>query len=85
MSYIQVINHIQKVLNQCGDSVILSPTGLQILSETGQMSIEIRRVSIMQQNNCCVIPPPSPSCNDNPENKYWVNRIRISQIGRAHV
>ncbi len=73
MSYIQVIRYIQKTLNDCGDPVIFTPTGQQTMSETGQMSIEIKR-----QNDCCEIPPPSPICNDNPDDKYLVNRIPIS-------
>ena len=78
MSYAQVIRQIQKIMNNCGDPVILTMTGEQIMSESGQMSIEIERVLIKRQNNCCVIPPPNPTCNDNPDDKYWVNRIRIS-------
>jgi len=78
MSYTQVIKHIQKILNQCGDSVILTPTGNQTLSESGQMTIEINKVLIMRQNDCCIIPPPSPTCDNNPNDKYWINRIRIS-------
>lgn len=78
MSYTLVIRHIQKILNKCGDPVILSQTGQQTMSENGQMSIEIKRVLIMKQNLCCAIPPPSPTCNENPQDKYWINRIRIS-------
>ena len=77
MSYSQVIRHVQKILNECGDPVILNPTGQQ-MSESGQMSIEIRKVLILRKNNCCELPQPSPICSDNPEDKYWINRIRIS-------
>lgn len=79
MSYIQVIRHIQRVLNQCGDSVILMPTGMQTFSDPGIMSIEINRVTILRQNNCFAVQPPIPSSGNNPVNGYWVNRIRISQ------
>lgn len=78
MSYILVIRHVQRILNQCGDPVVLSTTGFQTMSESGQMSIELKRVLILKQNNCCTIQPPMPLCNDNPEDHYWINRIRIS-------
>lgn len=78
MSYHLVIRHIQKVLNQCGDPVVLIPTGPMVMQENGKMSIEIRRAAILRKNNCCTMAPPYPMCNDNPEDKYWVNRIRIS-------
>ncbi|WP_411811952.1 hypothetical protein ACLB9Y_00935 [Chryseobacterium scophthalmum] len=79
MSYKLIIRHIQNILNQCGDPVNLTPTGLQTMSEPGQMSIEIKRTLIMRQNKCCAIQPPVPVCRDNPEDRYWINRIRISQ------
>jgi hypothetical protein len=78
MNYTAVINHIQRILNNCGDPVILTPTGKHAPHDSGQISIEIRKVAILQQNNCCTIPPPSPSCADNPVDKYWINHVRIS-------
>ncbi|BFO68081.1 hypothetical protein [Chryseobacterium sp. KCF3-3] len=79
MSYTLVIEHIQKILNQCNDPVNLIPTGRQTMSETGDMSIEIEKALIMKQNMCCSILPPSSICSDNPEDKYLINRIRISK------
>ena len=78
MSYYQVIDHIQKVMNSCGDPVRLIMTGTQTIHESGQMSIEIKAVQILRKNNCCVIPAPQPICSENQDEKYWVNRIRIS-------
>lgn len=78
MSYTAVINHIQRVLNNCGDPVILIQTGIQTPHDSGQTSIEVHRVTILRQNNCCTIPTPTPSSKDNPANSYWINRIRIS-------
>ena len=78
MSYQMVISHIQRILNKCGDPVVLIPTGNQLLHESGRMVIEIRRVTILRKNNCCTMPPPMPICADNPPDEYWINRIRIS-------
>jgi len=78
MSYTQVIRHIQNILNQCGDPVNLRPTGQQVMGDSLHMVIEISRVLIKKQNKCCSIPPPSPACNENPDDSYWINRIRIS-------
>lgn len=78
MSYSKVIKHIEKILNQCGDPVRLIPTGQKTMSETGNMSIEINKAQIQRQNKCFQIPSPSPNCNSNPEDTYWINRIRIS-------
>lgn len=79
MSYKLVIRHIQNILNQCGDSVNLIPTGQQVESDTGQVSIEVKSTLIMRQNKYCAIPPPSPFYSHDPEDKYSINRIRISQ------
>ena len=78
MSYALIIRHIQRIFNQCGDPVILMPTGQKILAENGQLLIEIRKVLIMRKNNCCTIPSPTPCSSDNPPDKYWINRIRVS-------
>lgn len=78
MSYSAVISHIQMVLNNCGDPVILTPTGNQTMDDKGNMSIEIRRAYVLRQNKCCVIPRPIPTCSENPQYKWCINRIRIS-------
>ena len=78
MSYSLVINHIQSVLNACGDSIQIIPLGQPVPHESGHMSIEIQKTYILRQNRCCAIPPPSPMCTDNPIDKYCINRIRIS-------
>jgi hypothetical protein len=79
MSYSMVINHFQRVLNSCGDSVILTPTGAT--SHNGhKMIVEIEKVKIQVRNNCCEnVPPPSPECTNNPPSHYWVNRIRFTR------
>ncbi len=79
MSYIDVIRHIQRILNNCGDPVILSPTGQSAMHDSGHISIEIKTVGILRQNNCCNLPIPSPLSVENPPNKFLINRIRISQ------
>ena len=78
MSYTQVITHLQSIMNQCGDPVVFRPTGQKVIAEPGQITIEINKVVIRKQNNCYLVLPPTPRCNDNPEDGYWVNRIRIS-------
>jgi hypothetical protein len=79
MSFVQVISHIQNILNHCGDPIILNPTGVISSIENGNISIEINKVLIMRKNKCFEIPTPSTLCNENPDDKYWINRIRISQ------
>ena len=80
MSYSSVISHIQKVLNDCGDNVVLTPKGEPAPSQvSGQFTIEIRKVAILRQNKCCTLPTPTQLCSDNPADKYWINRIRISK------
>jgi hypothetical protein len=79
MGYIQIIRHIETTLNQCGDLIVFEPTGDQVMSsEYMQMSIEIKNVLIKRENNCGTVARPSPMSNNNPPDKYWVNRIRIS-------
>jgi len=78
MSYTQVIRHVQRILNQCGDPVILSLTGDQVMGDPSQMTLGIDRVFIKKQNNNFTIPAPSLTCTENPDGGFWINRIRIS-------
>lgn len=78
MSYLQVINPIQSLLNNCGELVLLTPIGNQSPHEGGQMTIEFCRIKVLRQNNCCNISTPISTCANNPLNGYWVNRIRLS-------
>lgn len=78
MGYTLVIKHIQTILNQCGDTVNLKQTGQQTVGDTGDMSVEVNRTFIMRQNKCCAVPRPSPFYSHDPEDKYSINRIRIS-------
>lgn len=79
MSHNLVISHIQKVLNNCGDDVRLVSTGAITNSEMpGNLSIEIRPVRIKKHNDNFPVPPPQPMCQDDDEDTYAINRIRIS-------
>ena len=78
MSYIRVIRHLETIMNQCGDPVVFRPTGQKIMAEPGQITVEINTVLIRKQNNCFLTLPPTARCQNNPEDGYWVNRIRIS-------
>ncbi len=79
MSHIQVINHIQTVLNNCGDNVRLVPTGAVTNSERpGHLSIEVRQVQIKKHNKNFQVPPPQPMNQDDLDDNYTINRIRIS-------
>jgi hypothetical protein len=78
MSYVSVIRHIETILNECDDFVVFVPTGSQTMSsEHMSMSVEIENVLIKRQNRCGIVAQPSPMRNNNPPDKYWVNRIRI--------
>ena len=79
MSYLKVIKHIQRVLNRCGDPVILNPTGTMTPSSifVGSMTVEIQKVRIKQQNDCCLLPKPVPMCSDNPPGYYCINIVYI--------
>jgi len=77
MSYLAVLNHIERIINQCGDNISIIPNGNQILNENAEMSIKINPIEILRQNKYFVIPPPTPICNDNPNDKYWINMVRI--------
>ncbi|WP_298152230.1 hypothetical protein [Flavobacterium sp.] len=79
MSHTLVLNHLQRVLNLCGDNVRLIPTGDVVNSEMpGHLSVEIRPVRIKKHNNNCSVPPPQPMCQDDKEDSYAINRVRIS-------
>lgn len=78
MSYIRVIRHIETILNQCGDSIVFIPTGSQTIGSGNRMSIEIEDILIKRQNRCGIVSQPSPLSNNNPPDKYLINRIRIT-------
>jgi len=78
MSYTLVLSHIEKVFHQCGDNISIIQTGNQVISENGDMSIEIQKIAILKQNNCCCLPSPFPECSNQSQDKYWINRVRIS-------
>ena len=76
MNYSLVIQHIQKVLNKCGDNVLFKSTGSTANFDT-DISIEIETTNILKKNKCCEISEPLPLCKEE-EEKYKINRIRIS-------
>ena len=78
MSISRVINHMQRVLSQCGDPVFFQPTGQTAMADPGNLTVEINKVLLKRQNNCFILPIPYPACRENPDDGYWVNRIRIS-------
>lgn len=75
-----VIEHIQRILKQCGDSVILQPTGGSVVQgdHNTDIAFTIKDTLVLAQNSCCTIPSPTPMRRDNPEGKYWINVVRIS-------
>lgn len=81
MSYYRVLQHIEQVLNSCGDTVNLIPTGNTVPStqSIGSLSIEIEEVYILKQNNCFSISCPNPTSNENSDTKWKINRIRVSE------
>jgi hypothetical protein len=55
MSYFDVIKHIEKILNKCGDAVIIEIVGTPVPATiSGQSIIEIKRVSILQKINVVI-------------------------------
>lgn len=78
MSIMLVIDHIQHILNECGDPVILTPIGQPMQGQNGNWVIELEKTFVLRRNKCCELPPTNPMCKDNPEDSYCINRIRIS-------
>lgn len=69
-----VLNQISKVLsNMCGQSITLVPTEKQCINENGKYSIEIKEISIPNT----AISQPNPSCPQDTDGFYKVNRIRL--------
>jgi hypothetical protein len=59
MSYVQVICHIERILNDCGDPVRFTPTGWKLLnSPASLMAVEVMRVDILRTNDCFPLPRP---------------------------
>jgi hypothetical protein len=78
MSYVQVIRHIERILNSCGDPVRFTPTGRKLLNSTASlMAVEVMKVDILRMNDCFTLPPPiSPYAHHRP-GLYAVNIIHI--------
>lgn len=80
MSYSLVINHINKVLNECGNNIHLVPTGVITISAIkSDLSIEIVTEVIKAKNLCFEIKRPIPRNPKTPPERYSINRIRISK------
>jgi len=62
MNNFLVIEHIEKILNNCGDNVFISPTG-NIVNANTDISIEIKDVEIYANDKCFVISEPFPKSN----------------------
>ena len=78
MSYVQVIRHLEQILNACGDPVRFTPTGRKMLDQaTGQMAVEVMKVNLQRTNDCFTLPPPVPPYAHNPAGGYTVNIIHI--------
>jgi len=78
MSYLQVIRHIEQVLNGCGDPVRFTPTGRKLLNAvTALMAVEVMRVDIMRENECFAVPPPVPAYAHNRAGRYAVNIVHV--------
>lgn len=71
-----LLNQVSKVLSDlCKQTIALVPTGNQCLNENGKVSIEIHEVNIPDS----IISEPNPSCPQNPDGIYKVNRIRLGK------
>lgn len=71
-----LLNQVSKVLyDLCKQTIALVPTGNQCLNENGKVSIEIHEVNIPDS----IISQPNPSCPQNPDGIYKVNRIRLGK------
>ncbi|SHM23854.1 hypothetical protein [Hymenobacter psychrotolerans] len=78
MSYLQVIRHIEQILNGCGDPIRFTPTGRKMLDQaTMQMAVEVMKVDIQRTNDCFTLPPPVPPYAHNRPGLYTVNIIHI--------
>lgn len=81
MSYQNILLQIQSILNKCGDKVIITAIDEPVLSNQfmDNLSIPIEPVNVLKTNNCFSIQIPNPICQVNPDNGYFINRIRISK------
>ena len=73
MNYSLVIHHIQKVLNKCGDNVLFKTASFDT-----DISIEIETTNILKENKCCEISELLQLCKEEQDEKYKINRSRIS-------
>ena len=79
MSYVQVIRHIERILNSCGDPVRFTPTGRKLLdATTRQMAVEVTKADIQRTNDYFTLPLPVPLYVHNRPGLYTVNIIHIS-------
>ncbi|WP_149208052.1 hypothetical protein [Flavobacterium johnsoniae] len=79
MSQSAVLKHIEKILNNMGNSVHISTTGNFTNSENGDISIEIKPINISSSFNEFLLPIPKPQNKiDIDTNTYSINRVRIS-------
>lgn len=74
----QVVKDFQKILNKIGDPIILNPTGESMINENNHYSIELKETYLLKENSNFEIPKPIPTCSTDSEEKYKINRIRIS-------
>ena len=78
MSYVQVIRHIERILNGCGDPVRFTPTGQKLLDAGRmQMAVELVRTDIQRSNDCFTLLPLVPPYAHNRTGLYTVNIIHI--------
>lgn len=80
MSYRIILRQIEKVLNDCGDNIKLTPTGNETPSTEfiGKLSIAIVETYISKENSCFKLGKPFPESSKNTDDKICINRIRIS-------
>ena len=80
MSYRLILRQLEKVLNECGDNIKLTPTGNETPSTEfiGKLSIEIVEAYISKETKCFKLGKQFPESYKNTDDKICINRIRIS-------
>jgi hypothetical protein len=79
MNIYGVVEHIQQILNQCGDPIELLPTGDYMQNENGQYSIELEEVFLKRENNVFTLPAPNPISAKDTDECFVITRIRIGR------
>ena len=80
MNIYGVVEHIQQILNQCGDPAELIPTGDYMLNENAEYSIELEKTLVKKKNDIFNLPAPIPPSPDDTDEHFVITRIRIGRL-----